>query len=117
MRNQWVAKARHHTRGAGTGFQREAIASNKVESFMMNHSPSQSVLFLAFSIMIAVGSIARPALVVIDPGHGGRDRGGIPGQQLAEKVLTLDTARRLAKILRANGNIEVVMTRDDDRFV
>src|SRR5262249_30407672 len=84
---------------------------------MMNHSLSQAILFLVFSIMTAGGSIARPGIVVIDPGHGGHDRGGIPGQQLAEKALTLDTARRLARILRANGAIKVVMTRDDDTFV
>jgi len=83
----------------------------------MNHSLSQAILFLVFSIMTAGGSIARPGIVVIDPGHGGHDRGGIPGQQLAEKALTLDTARRLARILRANGAIKVVMTRDDDTFV
>jgi len=84
---------------------------------MMNHSLSQAILFLVLSIMTAGGPIARPGIVVIDPGHGGHDRGGIPGQQLAEKALTLDTARRLARILRANGAIKVVMTRDDDTFV
>jgi N-acetylmuramoyl-L-alanine amidase len=60
---------------------------------------------------------AAPAVVVIDPGHGGQDRGGIPGQRLAEKIFTLDTAKRLARILRASGSIKVVMTRDDDTFV
>ena len=84
---------------------------------MTNHFLMRAVVFLAFSILMAVGSIARPAVVVIDPGHGGRDRGGIPGQKLAEKVLTLDTAKRLARTLRATGDIKVVMTRDDDTFV
>jgi N-acetylmuramoyl-L-alanine amidase len=72
---------------------------------------------LVFSILLSVGSIAHPVIVVIDPGHGGRDRGGIPGQKLAEKVFTLDTGKRLARILRANGDIKVVMTREDDTFV
>ena len=66
---------------------------------------------------MSAGSIAHPAIVIIDPGHGGIDRGGIPGQNLAEKVLTLDTGKRLARILRANVDIKVVMTRDDDTFV
>ena len=78
---------------------------------------TQAVVFLVFSILLSVHSIARPAIVVIDPGHGGSDRGGIPGQKLAEKVLTLDTGKRLAKILLANGTIAVVMTRNDDAFV
>jgi N-acetylmuramoyl-L-alanine amidase len=54
--------------------------------------------------------------VVIDPGHGGFDRGGIPGQRVAEKTMTLDVAQRLAKKLRQAG-YRVVMTRDSDVFV
>jgi N-acetylmuramoyl-L-alanine amidase len=54
--------------------------------------------------------------VVIDAGHGGVDRGGIRGQRVAEKVMTLDTARRLEVELRAAG-FHTVMTRWDDTFV
>ena len=32
--------------------------------------------------------------VVIDAGHGGYDRGGGPGQRIAESTYTLDTAQR-----------------------
>src|SRR6266700_2066096 len=54
--------------------------------------------------------------VVIDAGHGGHDRGGIPGQRIAEKVMTLDVAQRLRNVLSASG-YRVVMTRDSDVFV
>jgi N-acetylmuramoyl-L-alanine amidase len=54
--------------------------------------------------------------VVIDAGHGGFDRGGIPGQNVAEKTMTLDVAQRLKSVLTANG-YRVVMTRDSDVFV
>ncbi len=54
--------------------------------------------------------------VVIDAGHGGHDRGGIPGQRIAEKDMTLDVAQRLRNVLAANG-YRVVMTRDSDVFV
>jgi N-acetylmuramoyl-L-alanine amidase len=54
--------------------------------------------------------------VVIDAGHGGHDRGGIPGQRVAEKEVTLDVAQRLKETLAANG-YRVVMTRDSDVFV
>jgi N-acetylmuramoyl-L-alanine amidase len=54
--------------------------------------------------------------VVIDAGHGGHDRGGIPGQQVAEKDMTLDVAQRLKRVLAASG-YRVVMTRDSDIFV
>jgi N-acetylmuramoyl-L-alanine amidase len=84
---------------------------------MTNHFLSQAVVLLVFSISMSVGSIAHPAIVIIDPGHGGIHRRGIPGQNLAEKVLTLDTGKRLARILQSNGDIKVVMTRDNDTFV
>jgi len=54
--------------------------------------------------------------VVIDAGHGGYDRGGIPGQRVSEKDMTLDVAQRLKSVLTANG-YRVVMTRDSDVFV
>jgi len=59
----------------------------------------------------------RPSTtVIIDAGHGGFDRGGIPGQRVPEKVMTLDVAQRLKAILQAYG-YRVVMTRDSDVFV
>ena len=54
--------------------------------------------------------------VVIDPGHGGFDRGGISGQRVAESVMNLDVAQRLKAILQASG-YRVIMTRDSDVFI
>ena len=61
-------------------------------------------------------SSSAPITVVIDAGHGGHDRGGIPGQSVAEKDMTLDVAQRLRNVLAASG-YRVVMTRDSDVFV
>src|SRR6476661_2125890 len=62
------------------------------------------------------GGGSSPITVVIDAGHGGYDRGGIPGQRVSEKDMTLDVARRLKSVLAASG-YRVVMTRDSDVFV
>ncbi len=62
------------------------------------------------------GRTSENVTVVIDAGHGGHDRGGIPGQRIAEKVMTLDVAQRLRNVLEASG-YHVVMTRDSDVFV
>jgi len=62
------------------------------------------------------GDDSSPITVVIDAGHGGYDRGGIPGQRVSEKDMTLDVARRLRSVLAASG-YRVVMTRDSDVFV
>src|SRR2546430_6464225 len=59
----------------------------------------------------------RPSTtVVIDAGHGGFDRGGIPHQRVPESVMNLDVARRLKAVLTAYG-YRVVMTRDSDVFI
>ena len=49
------------------------------------------------------GGDGSPITVVIDAGHGGYDRGGIPGQRVSEKDMTLDVARRLKSVLAASG--------------
>ena len=54
--------------------------------------------------------------VIVDAGHGGFDRGGRPVWGAPEKVLALDTAKRLAKVLRSKG-FRVVETRKRDVFV
>jgi len=62
------------------------------------------------------GASSDNLTVVVDAGHGGHDRGGIPGQSVAEKNMTLDVAQRLRNVLAASG-YRVVMTRDSDVFV
>src|SRR5213082_1994342 len=64
----------------------------------------------------AAQSSSSSTTVVIDAGHGGFDRGGIPGQKIPEKEMTLDVAQRL-KTLLAAGGYRVIMTRDSDVFV
>jgi N-acetylmuramoyl-L-alanine amidase len=59
---------------------------------------------------------AQSRTIVIDAGHGGFDRGGVPGQRVGEKQLTLDVAQRLRSVLQARG-YRVVMTRDSDEFI
>jgi len=54
----------------------------------------------------------NPRLIVIDPGHGGSDRGTFHGG-VAEADLTLDMAKRLREILIARG-WEVKLTRETD---
>jgi N-acetylmuramoyl-L-alanine amidase len=71
--------------------------------------------FLACGSYAASGD-SSPITVVIDAGHGGFDRGGIPGQRVSEKDMTLDVARRLKSVLTASG-YRVVMTRDSDDFI
>jgi N-acetylmuramoyl-L-alanine amidase len=55
--------------------------------------------------------------VVIDPGHGGSDPGARSAGGLSESVVTLDVARRVASRVASMAPVEVVLTRDVDRYV
>ena len=56
--------------------------------------------------------------VVIDPGHGGKDYGA-PGylKGVHEKQVSLQIARQLAKKIKAELGLEVILTRNRDRFL
>jgi N-acetylmuramoyl-L-alanine amidase len=56
----------------------------------------------------------RPIMVLIDPGHGGTDAGGVGRFGTLEKDVTLDISRRLAARLLADRRFDVRMTRIDD---
>lgn len=54
--------------------------------------------------------------VIVDAGHGGHDRGARAVSGSPEKAVALDTARRLAKVLRQRG-FRVIETRNRDYFI
>lgn len=73
---------------------------------------------LLLALLVGISTVAHAAsfnTVVIDPGHGGHDKGGQWGL-VYEKHLALDTATRLEGYLKARG-IKTVMTRRSDYFV
>jgi len=74
----------------------------------------QAVSDIAISQARAPG---RP-IVLIDPGHGGRDPGApaVSGST-SEKLLTLAMARELRDLLAKRGRVRVALTRDDDRYL
>ncbi|MDJ0735661.1 MAG: N-acetylmuramoyl-L-alanine amidase [Nostocaceae cyanobacterium] len=55
-------------------------------------------------------------LIVVDPGHGGKDSGAPGLGGLLEKDVVLSISKRVAALLQQNG-IQAVLTRDSDYFV
>ncbi len=55
-------------------------------------------------------------IVVLDPGHGGRDPGAPSCAGIWEKTVNLSVALSAAEILRRRG-INVILTRDNDTFI
>ena len=76
------------------------------------------LLISSAALLLASASLATSSFstVVIDPGHGGFDRGGIPGQRVPEKNVALDTALRLQRLLQQAG-LHTVLTRSTDVFI
>jgi N-acetylmuramoyl-L-alanine amidase len=62
-----------------------------------------------------VSNVGKIETVVLDPGHGGHDKGQV-SRSGCEKDFVLDVARKLRPILQAKG-LRVIMTREGDYFV
>lgn len=58
-----------------------------------------------------------PPLVMLDPGHGGKDPGAIGVSGTFEKHVSLETALELKRQLEACGRYRVALTRSRDVFV
>lgn len=61
--------------------------------------------------------VVRKPVIVIDPGHGGRDPGSIGVKGTYEKTITTAAAKELATKLNKSGRYTVIVTRSDDSYV
>ena len=59
----------------------------------------------------------RRRLIVIDPGHGGKDPGATGIHGTREKDVNLAAALELSRVLKERGDFDVLLTRDEDVFI
>ncbi len=71
----------------------------------------------AFGASTDRGNRKRLPLIVLDAGHGGRDRGATGISGTFEKDVTLASAWALKAMLAARGCYRVELTRTQDRFL
>lgn len=77
-----------------------------------------SLLEVLFWFVFAVQAEGRNFVVVIDPGHGGRDAGTSSGVIAKEKDVNLAVALQFGKMISGRHNdVQVIYTRQTDRFV
>lgn len=77
------------------------------------------ILTLTYFICGAINLFAaqNKHILVIDPAHGGQDKGvGLTGE-MAEKDITLAVALALKNDLAKENNLEIILTRDSDKEV
>jgi len=82
-----------------------AMATPRPASFPYPRPPRKPQLFHAKRV------------IVIDPGHGGKDPGAIGRSGAYEKHVTLTAAREIRDALERMGRYKVVLTRDRDVFI
>lgn len=79
----------------------------------------QRIFHIAFFLLVAVASMAagKKYVLVIDPGHGGRDAGAV-GSFSKEKDINLKVALSFGRYVEKNcPNVRVIYTRKKDTFV
>ncbi len=96
-----------------------ALSDSDQDSFDAHVGAPESALFRESQMAAPVTTAPRDSgrlMVVLDPGHGGIDPGA-ERDGAREKDITLAFARQLKEVLLRAGNIDVVLTRNDDEFV
>ncbi|MBW3625487.1 MAG: N-acetylmuramoyl-L-alanine amidase, partial [Armatimonadetes bacterium] len=91
----------------------EDVASNPNDR-VVETPPTNNGDFGGFPPVLETQAL-KGRTIVIDAGHGGHDR-GTSGHGQVEKHLALDISKRLHALLK-NAGVNVVLTRDDDRFL
>lgn len=92
-------------------------AAGGVKDFTLR-SPDRIVIDIAKGALpvAPVQTGDRPLIIVLDPGHGGKDTGILTAEGL-EKTFDLEVALAVRTLLQKNERYKVVMTRDKDQAV
>ena len=76
-----------------------------------------ALIFFVCGVLDLSAAAPQKHLIVIDPAHGGQDKGIGLTDKVAEKDITLAVALAVRKELAKENNLEVVLTRDSDKEV
>lgn len=74
------------------------------------------IISIILSVAAALQAAGKDFVVVLDPGHGGKDYGAV-GSITNEKTINLAVAKEVNRLLQQHKGIKTVMTRSDDRFI
>jgi N-acetylmuramoyl-L-alanine amidase len=88
-------------------------AAGEVKDFVLR-GPDRIVLDISRGVATSTAVHAgRLTVIVLDPGHGGRESGIVTAQGY-EKTFTLDLAHEIKKNLQKNARLKVILTREKD---
>ena len=92
---------------------RVVLDMKNMKEYTATLSEDKKSLYILFGTPIVP---SEKKIIVLDPGHGGKDPGAIFGE-LYEKTLNLDIAKRVQALLSKDDRFDVYMTRESDVFV
>jgi len=91
-----------------------------MEEYQVSLSQDKKTLTILFGAVPAFSTDnvepIEKKVIVLDPGHGGKDPGALISD-LVEKKLNLDIAKRVQALLIADNRFDVYMTRETDVFI
>jgi len=133
LKNSGITSIRSGHFGRGdTRIVLDLVAPMQLNSFLLPPQDGQGhrlVLDLTSATQVPRQMAAEPAprvdkahpkrdiIVVVDPGHGGKDPGAVGSKGQREKDVVLSIAQLLAKRLKREKGFDVKLVRNDDFFV
>ena len=121
-----IAIAQPHPRAVTVSLNLETISDYRVQPLnrparlvvdLINSSPAPPVAPVITLRTAQPLSREEVRIIVIDPGHGGKDAGAIGRHGTEEKDITLKVGLRLRDLITQHLGKRVLMTRDKDVFV
>jgi len=91
-------------------------SDNKVIINIKTKSTSKNTKTIVASKYTSPKRLDRNKVIVLDPGHGGKDPGAVGYKRYREKIVVMQIAQELKSILNSRG-YKVYMTRNKDSFV
>ncbi|MHC5224906.1 N-acetylmuramoyl-L-alanine amidase [Ignatzschineria sp. LJL83] len=80
-------------------------------------SSGQTVITTPQEIQVAKTVPKKNILIVLDPGHGGKDPGSSGKAGTREKNVVLEIAKILQQKINREPNMKAILTRDNDTFI
>jgi N-acetylmuramoyl-L-alanine amidase len=89
----------------------------KVFTYVETHSHKQKIMIDVYGISTEIKTPKRKYIIVIDPGHGGKDSGAVGAHHVYEKNIVLAISKQLAKLINNQPNFKVFLTRSGDYYM
>jgi len=94
-------------------------STSKPHRLVIDLIPSQSapVIVKSQNTQAKTKTKHRDIIIAVDAGHGGEDPGATGKNKLQEKKVTLDVAKKLAKLINAKPGMKAILVRKGDYYV